>query len=105
MNTEHVFQIAVSVDDEAIQKATIEHCAKEVARCLDNGFFKRGYNNRVELDYRMTDVIKERVDAFLESHKDEFLKLVVADVGERLNRSKKFKDSVVEKVGAEYADA
>lgn len=95
MSTEHVIQIGVSVDDDAIQSAILNHAANEVLKGLKDGFFRRGCYGKLEFDYKIKDVISDETKKFLENNKDEFMRLLVSDVSDRLMRSKKFKEEVV----------
>lgn len=93
MNTEHIFQVAVSIDDEGIRESIKKRCAEDVSSALEDGFIKKGYR-RTEIDYKLMQVIEDVTTKFCEEHKDEFIRLLVDEAADRIMRSKKMKDQM-----------
>lgn len=99
MQKEHVFNIAIAIDDDAIQQAAIDYCAKQIDKGLTDGYLKKGtYRNEVEFDYKLAKVIDEHCKEFLETHKDEIMNAVVVRLVEKLGNSRKFREQVMEAI-------
>lgn len=97
MNTEHIMQIAISLDDDAIKERALAHCAKEITKCLEDGYIaSRGYGRTP--GERLIEDINKTISVFLENHKDEIIENVSNDISNRLFRSKKFRDSIVDEI-------
>lgn len=95
MQKEHVFNIAIAIDDDAIQQAAIDYCAKQIDKGLTDGYLKKGtYRNEVEFDYKLAKVIDEHCQEFLETHKDEIINAVTDKLVDKVFRTKAFKEKV-----------
>ena len=94
MNKEHVFNIAISIDDDAIAQKTTEFCAKEVQKSLQDGFFRRGNYGHTELDYKAVAIIEKETKDFIERYKTEIICEVINRLTDKAFRSKAFREAM-----------
>ena len=85
---EHVVQIGVNVDDDAIQQAVINQASKEVARKIDEAIFKKDYYKR---NVGFSEVAEDLLKETAEKYKDEIIEKAGVLVADSLKRSKKYK--------------
>lgn len=91
---QHVFQVAIHMDDENIiknvsksaEEAIIKDLKKEVG---DQIFHRSYYGSRID---GMTDWAAEQFRKFLDDNKEEIISRAAADLGTRLARSKAGKE-------------
>ena len=83
---EHVIQIGISVDDEAIQKAAVELLAEE----FDKAFIERSYHGKPAPGIDARQIIADKVDEY----KDIIIERAVEQVVDIIKRSKPYKDAV-----------
>lgn len=100
---EHIIQFGIGIDDDAIRKRIEENAESIVLKNIEDGvrstlfqkdYYGRGYS-RVPTGY-----LDEKIDAFLESHKDEILEMTAAKLADRLAKSKRGKE-ILEKFADE----
>lgn len=85
---EHVVQIGVNVDDDAIQQAVINQASKQVADKIEKTIFKQNiYGQNAGFSKKAEELLKEAVDR----HKDEIISRAAVLIAETLKRSKKYK--------------
>lgn len=85
---EHVVQIGVNVDDDAIQQAVINQASKQVAEKIEDTIFKRDYYKRVA---GFSDAADNLMIEVVDKYKDEIIERAAIIVAETLKRSKKYK--------------
>lgn len=98
MNKEHIFNIAISVDEDGIRSRAEEYCAREVANVLDDNWIKKGYYGRKELGARLEECVDSAVKKYMEEHHDELMEIVAGKVAEKIVKTKAYKDAMIEKV-------
>lgn len=100
---EHIIQFGIGVDDDAIRKRIEENAESIILKNIEDGvrstlfekdYYGRGYS-KVPTSY-----LDEKIDAFLESHKDEILEMAAAKLADRLAKSKRGKE-ILEKFADE----
>lgn len=104
---EHILQIAIGVDDEAIRKHIEKNAERQIidkiTGDLKGEIFHMDYYNKSKingLSIASLDILKE----FLEEHKDEIINAAGVQLCEYLKRTKPVKDAVaraVQEVGDE----
>ena len=91
---EHILQIGISIDDEAIKKAVIETATKQVAEELRSSVSKSivekasYYGNTMKLNLDGERIVREVVAEY----KDEIIAGAIKTVSETITRSKKYKE-------------
>ena len=96
MNTEHVFQIGISIDDQAIREATLAQAAKTLSEEILNTCFKNQYGYRKGLSDDALKLVEKNIDRVVEEQKDKIINAVVESLIEKISRSKAFKDATKE---------
>ena len=85
---EHVVQIGVNVDDDAIQQAVINQASKQIADKIEKTIFRQNYyGQNAGFSEDAEELLKEAVDR----HKDEIISRAAVLIAETLKRSKKYK--------------
>lgn len=93
MTKEHIFQISVAVDDDAIREGIIKSCESQIVQGLKKEFFDTDYYGRAtKPNKRMCDIVDKRVAEVVAEHKDEIISLIVERASDKLMKSKAFKD-------------
>ena len=87
---EHVIQIGISVDDEAIQKAVVAQAAKLLAEEFEKAFIDRSYYGKPAPGIDARRIIAVKVDEY----KDIIIERAVEQVVDTIKRSKAYKDAV-----------
>lgn len=93
---EHIVQFAIGIDDEAIvdriqsnaEKVITEKLHKQVARCI----FQSNY--RGETFDRLNDVAEQVLLRWLDSHKEELVKLASEVLADKMARTKAVKTAI-----------
>lgn len=93
-NTNHIITLSIAVDDETIQRQAMEYCAREVSKCLDDGYLRRGSYGKMEFDYKLIEAIGQSCNNFLDAHADEIMNATVNKLVEKVCRSRAFKESI-----------
>ena len=94
---EHIVQIAVSVDDDAIVRIITEKAAKEITEELkqqvtDKLFQPSYYSRHANPDRdRLSDFTRKLVGELLEENKDTIIEKAADNLADRLARTKKAK--------------
>ena len=87
---EHVIQIGISVDDNAIQKAVVAQAAKLLAEEFEKAFIDRSYYGKPAPGIDARQIIADKVDEY----KDLIIERAVEQVVNIIKRSKAYKDAV-----------
>lgn len=95
---EHIFSIAISMDDETIKKQVAEKAEKEIMSNLQRevgqiifehaSYYAYGNNNKGYNPNCLSNWAKMQFDNFLKEHKDEIIAGAAKELGDRLARTK-----------------
>lgn len=94
MTTEHIFQIAIAVDDDTIKAQATKYCAEQISKALNDDYVNKGYYGKCTLGAKLTEVVEECCDKFLADHRSEIVDEAVKLVANKVFRSKAFKEKV-----------
>lgn len=94
MTTEHIFQIAIAVDDDTIKAQATKYCAEQISRALNDDYVSRGFYGRSTLGPKLSEVVEASCDKFLQEHKDVIIEEAAKLVANKVFRSKAFKEKV-----------
>lgn len=97
MNAEHIIQIGVSVDDDAIRKAVINAATKELADAITETYVEKDnsyYRSRYVPKNALNNIISAKADALIEKHGDMIVETAINKVAEKLYKSKRVKDFI-----------
>ena len=101
---EHLVQFTISMDDEKITRLVEANAEKIIVEDLKNEVKKIMFETRYDFTKReiitsnVTEWMRDRVNEFLEAHKDEIIKLAAEDLASRMSRMKAVKEAAVEAV-------
>lgn len=97
MTKEHIFTIAVDVDDEAIRNGIIKGVENQVVEGIKEELFEKDYyGRRKKLSNRFMDKLMETIKDLIDENKDFIIQEVIKAIAEKVYRSKQFKDSLKE---------
>lgn len=101
MNVEHVMQIAVSVDDDAIKKAAIEAATKELKSDITKCYFTSNsyYSTYKQPTSELNDIVAKLVTEMLVENKELILTEVINKASDKLARSKVVKEAIQKEIG------
>ncbi len=93
---EYIVQFAIGIDDEATKKKVVETAEKQIIDNIYNDvkgmlFEKDRYGN---ITGRPSGMVERKVDAFLESNREDIIELAAEKLADRLSRTKKAKELV-----------
>lgn len=84
---EHILQIAVGVDDEAIQKKIEDACVNGIRNQVDAyGEYRYGYKTS-----ELTEMFKNEIKLLIDARSDEIIEKAVNILASSLTRTKKVK--------------
>lgn len=88
---EHIFNVAISVDDEGIEKKAMEYCTKKIyedmkGKLLRDGYYGGGFTGAGEV----------AIDKWLTDHKGEIIDAAANRIAEKISRTKAMKEKVGE---------
>lgn len=90
---EHVFTIGINVDDDAICKAAVDAAAKAITKTIEETLLKKDYYNRVSV---VGEITKDTVGKWLDDNADRVIDKAVAQLADRLARTKIVKEKLAE---------
>ena len=100
---EHIVQFAISIDDAAIQKRIEENGYNDVLNKLvekaKDDLPKTSSFSGKYVNWRY--LVDERLDSFIELHKDEIINLAAEKLCESFKRTKAYKDYMIESMERE----
>ena len=95
---EHIFNIAINMDDETIKRQVAEKAEKEIMANLQrevgrviferDSYSYRYNNSKGYNENHLSDWAKMQFDNFLKNHKDEIIAGATKELADRLARSK-----------------
>lgn len=99
-STEHIFNIAIAIDEDGIRERAEKFCAEKITKALDDQWIKNSgyFGNKFELGSRLESSVSNAVQAFMEKHKEEIFDIVVTKVAEKIVRSKKYRETIIGEV-------
>jgi hypothetical protein len=93
---EHIVQFAIGIDDEAITERIQENAEKiitqNIQQKVERSIFKFDYRGRAE--NRLNDAAETVLTNWLESHKDEIIKLASKALADKMIRTKAVKTAI-----------
>ena len=100
---EHIVQFAIGIDDAAIQKRIEENGYNDVLNKLvekaKDDLPKTSSFSGKHVNWRY--LVDERLDSFIELHKDEIIDLAAEKLCESFKRTKAYKDHMIESMERE----
>ena len=93
---EHIVQFGVSIDDSAIQRRVEDSCVEAIKKKMTSCFFDNYSNPKFETE--------EIIRGWLDNHKDEVIKRAAEVIVEKMYKSTKVRQSIIEKCGEEVND-
>lgn len=95
---EHIVNFGISFDDETLTKRIEENAYKDIISEL-----KFGLENKIHEKLRksyysdpLMDIVKEQVNEVIETKKEEIIERAVAQVADKIYRSKRVKEAIGE---------
>lgn len=88
---EHIVQFGVTIDDSAIQRRVEDSCVEAVKKKMMSCFFDNYSNPKLSTE----EVIKH----WLDDHKDEVIQRAAEVITEKMYKSTKVRQSIIEKCG------
>ena len=95
---EHIFTIAINMDDETIKRQVAEKAEKEIMANLQRevgqvifektSYYAYGRNNKGYNDNQLSSWAKMQFENFLKEHKDEIISGAAKELADRLARTK-----------------
>lgn len=93
--TEHIFTIAVAVDDDAIRDGIIKSCESQIVGQFKKEFYETDYYGRsTRPNNKLCDIVDRHVAEVVNEHKSEIIDLIVERACDKIMRSKAFKDKL-----------
>lgn len=97
---EHIVQFAIGIDDAAIQKLIEENAYNDVL----NKLVEKAKDDLPKFSGKHVNwryLVDERLDGFIELHKDEIIDLAAEKLCESFKRTKAYKDHMIESMERE----
>ena len=95
---EHIFNIAINMDDETIKRQVAEKAEKEIMSNLQRevgriifertSYYDYGRNNKGYNENSLSNWAQNQFDNFLKEHKDEIIAGAAKELADRLARTK-----------------
>lgn len=95
---EHIFNIAINMDDETIKRQVAEKAEKEIMANLQRevgqvifertSYYAYGKNNKGYNENHLSSWAKNQFDTFLKEHKDAIIAGAAKELADRLVRTK-----------------
>lgn len=86
---EHIVQFGVSIDDSAIQRRVEDSCVEAIKKKMTSCFFDNYSNPK----FATEEIIKDWLDV----HKDEVIQRAAEIITEKMYKSTKVRQSIIEK--------
>lgn len=93
-NTEHIFNIAISFDEETIMAKAMEKLESDVAQYGTRAIFENNSYYRRCLTSNGEEIVERCFDKIIAEHKQEIIDLAVKTVADRIYKSKALKEAV-----------
>lgn len=93
---EHIVQLGIGIDDEAIKKSVTQHAEKAIIEQLINDVegivFEKDVWGKTVNKNKASDFVERHIDKFLEDNRDIILELTSKYLAEKLVRTKRAKE-------------
>lgn len=93
---EHIVQFGVTIDDDAIKRKVEDSCVEDVKKKMMSCFFDNYSNPKFETE--------EIIRSWLDNHKDKVIERAAEIIVEKMYKSTKIRQSIIEKCGEEVND-
>lgn len=95
---EHIVNFGISFDDETLAKRIEENAYKDIISELKFGLESKIYEKLRKSYYNdpLMDIVKEQVNEVIETKKEEIIERAVAQVADKIYRSKRVKEAIGE---------
>lgn len=88
---EHIFNVAISIDDEGIEKKATDYCVQQIYRDMKGTVLNDGYYGG-----KLTAQAEMIIDRWLTAHKDEIIDVAAKRIADKISRTKAMKEKVGE---------
>lgn len=93
---EHIVNFGISFDDETLAKRIEENAYKDIISELKFGLESKIYEKLRKSYYNdpLMDMVKDQVGKIIETQKEEIIERAVAQVADKIYRSKRVKEAI-----------
>lgn len=95
---EHVVQIGIGIDDEAIKETIVKNIEKTICSDVKDDIRKTLFSNYGYYTNGPSQFLKTQIDEFLEKNRDDILEMAADKLADKLSRTKKAREMVSEVV-------
>lgn len=99
---EHVVQIGIGIDDEAIKERIVSKVSNEISDKLKVDVVQEitgsRYATAVEYRRMLGRIVDETIEKCMEQYKDEIIEKAVTALADKLSRTKAVKEKIQEKL-------
>lgn len=103
-----IINIPLQIDEATFEQKVKDDYAESVKQLLLTQVEKvlaerdnRYYLNKKDYKYGLETIINERIDIFINEHKDEIIEAAAKELAKRLSRTKKAKEALDEVISCE----
>jgi Icc-related predicted phosphoesterase len=93
---EHVVQIGIGIDDEAIKASIVKNIEKTVLGEVKDDINKMLFNDYGYYNRGPSKFLTAQIEEFLEKNKDDILEMAAEKLADKLSRTKKAKEMLSE---------
>lgn len=101
---EHILTVGITVEDDAVQRACVEQISSilvnDIRKAILKNTYATGYSASDRLDYALNAVAAEKVERFIECHKEAIIDAAADRAAEKLAKSPKFKEAILNRMEA-----
>ena len=95
---EHIVQFGISIDDDAIKKRVEECLYRDLVKYFtDDAENRLGLSSSYSRENSYRDILSESASNFIEKNRDQIVQIVTKLLVEKLSKSSKFRDAILEK--------
>lgn len=94
---EHIVQFAIGIDDDGIRKRIEENAYNDVVKMFHDSAVETVFGEKrrwYTREYQWEDFIKDGVEQFLDSHRDEIVERAAMKLCEKMSRTKAVREAV-----------
>lgn len=93
---EHVVQLGITIDDEAIKRGIIENAERVIIANIEKDVHEILVTNYGYRRKEPTVFLINEIDKFLEKNRDDILEMAAEKLADKLSRTKKAKEMLSE---------
>lgn len=93
---EHVVQIGIGIDDEAIKDSIVKNIEKTILGEVKDDIKKTLFNDYGYYNRGPSKFLTAQIEEFLEENRDDILEMAAEKLADKLSRTKKAKEVVNE---------